>query len=155
MPELVTTRLAAQIERMTGEYSGEVDITIYNAYKSAGSLVYQRTQIIADMWSNRKAVNIIQSGGNIEADAATVIISSQRVDNENYVNATAWVALASKTGKWTLQNGDFVVRGHVTDEITGAFTATSLKAKYEEVLKITSVDIRNLGDVKHWKVGLK
>jgi transcription termination factor Rho len=155
MPALVNRRLASQIERLVGNYTIPIDITIYNAYISSHSQVYQRTQIIADLWSNNKAVNVIQSGGYLEADSASIIISSQRTENLNYVDESAWIALSSKISKWTLRSGDFIVKGHVTDEITGAFTTTSLKEKYDEVLKITSIDIRDLGGVKHWKVGAK
>jgi ERCC4-type nuclease len=154
MPELVSNRLASQIERLTGEYTAPFTVTIYNKYISSREAVYQRTQIVADLWSNEKATNVIRSG-NIEADAAMIIISSLRDENINYVDGTAWTALSSKTGYWTLQNEDYIVKGAVTDEITGAFTISSLRAKYDEVLRISSIDIRDLGDVKHWKVGAK
>ena len=83
----------------------------------------------------------------------------------NYVKPKAWLALVSKTGKWTLAEGDMIVKGTVTDEIhpavvsppSAAFTVSNLKAKYDDVLAITSVDTFDMGSMalRHWEVGAK
>lgn len=131
------------------------DCTIYNKYMSAGSELYQRTQIVDVTWSSGKARNVIASGGNIAADQAAVYVPYAR--GANYTLPKAWQALVTKTGKWTLQVGDYIVKGLVTDEITGGFTMTSLKAKYDDVLQISSVDTMQAGSLSmwHWQIGAK
>jgi len=130
-------------------------ITIYNKYMVAGVDTYQRTQIPDVAWSSGKARNVIASGGNINSDQASVYVPYAR--GTNYTLPKAWQALVSKTGKWTLQIGDYVVKGLVTDEITGGFTMTSLKAKYDDVLQISSVDTMQAGSLSmwHWQLGAK
>jgi hypothetical protein len=133
--------------------------TVYNKYVTAGNALYQRTVISAVEWENRKAVNVIKSG-LLEADSAVIFIPSSNVTT--YLKPKAWQALSTKTGKWTLQNGDVIVKGTVTDEIhaavvsppSAAFTMTDLKAKYDDVITVHSVDTFDLGStaLQHWKV---
>jgi hypothetical protein len=139
------------------------NLTIYNRYIDATtrSEKYQRVQIIAVMWENRKASNVLATGGNMAADSVSVYIPRQR--GANYLAPKAWQALTSKTGKWTLQIGDVIVRGLVSDEIhdavvsppSAAFTLTDLKAKYDDVLTIRSVDLMDAGSysLQHWQLG--
>ncbi len=141
------------------------DVTIYNQYIDATtrSPKFQRTQIKEVAWENRKAANILRSG-MISADQATIFIPYAR--RLNYLGPKAWQALTTKTGKWTIQEGDIIVKGLVSDEIheavvgppaVAAFTVTMLKAKYDDVLVVTSVDPMLSGSLsmQHWKVGAK
>jgi hypothetical protein len=133
------------------------DCTVYNKYINAATRTeqWQRTQIAGVAWENRKAANVLASGGNIQVDQATVYIPFAR--GTNYLAPRAWQALVSKTGKWTLQEGDVIVRGLVTDEISSLFTITALEKKYDDVLTISSVDFMDMGStsMQHWQVGLK
>jgi hypothetical protein len=139
------------------------DITIYNKYISSGAEKYQRAAVVAVAWENRKARNVLATGGDIAANQATIYIPWAR--GTDYIGPKAWQALSVKTGKWTLQNGDIVVRGVIADEIhdavvsppSAAFTPTMLKAKYDDVLTISSVDTMNGGSVGmwHWQIGAK
>lgn len=133
------------------------DLTVYNKYIDpvTRSEKYQRSQVREVAWENRKAANVRSSGGQMEADQARVFIPFAR--GANYVKPNAWQALVTKTGKWTLQVGDVIVKGLVSDEIAGAFTITSLKAKYDDVLVVSSVDTMDMGSLsmQHWNVGLK
>jgi hypothetical protein len=128
------------------------DMTVYNAYVSAGSTLYQRTQVTGVKWENRKASNVIKSG-LLAADSVVVYVPFER--GTNYLKPKAWTVLTSKTGKWTLKEGDYLVRGLVTDEISGGFTITALKAKYDDVVSIKSVDTMDAGStiMHHWQVG--
>jgi hypothetical protein len=130
-------------------------ITIYNKYLSSGAAAYQRTVVQDVAFEHRKAANKLASGGDIAANAARVFIPMARA--ASYLKSKPWQALVSKTGKWTLQEGDVVVQGAVTDEITGGFTISSLKAKYDDVYEISSVDTMDSGSVamQHFNVGLK
>jgi hypothetical protein len=127
------------------------NITIYNKYLVAGVETYQSTQIPAVVWSSGKAKNTLATGGAISADQATIHIPFAR--NANYLDPKAWALLSTKTGKWTLQPGDYVVKGLVSD----AITITALKAKYDNVLQISSVDTYDGGslNMQHWQIGAK
>lgn len=133
------------------------DLTIYNKYIDPATRAekYQRTQIRSIVWESRKAVNTIASGGTVSVDSVRVFIPFAR--DANYLSPKAWQALVTKTGKWTLQEGDYIVKGLVADEITGAFTTTSLRAKYDNVLVISSVDTMDVGSLslQHWQIGAK
>lgn len=136
--------------------------TVYNKYVSAGAEVYQRTQIVdpdgdySVAWENRKGSNVLRTGGTIAADQAAIFIPMSDAP-DGYTDPKAWQALVTKTGKWTLQVGDYIVKGLVTDAISGSFTISSLKAKYDDVLQISSVDTYDAGpeDLQHWQVGAK
>jgi hypothetical protein len=131
-------------------------MTIYNKYVSSGTEKYQRTQITNVQWENTKASNILASGV-LEANKFTIYISFNGHD-ANYLLPKAWLALATKTGKFTLNEGDVIVKGLITDEITSTptvFTISDLKAKYDNVAVIKSVDTYDLGsyNMNHWQLG--
>lgn len=132
------------------------DITIFNKYIDASTRTekFQRSQILAVAWESRKASNVRATGGQMYADQATVYIPFG--NGTNYLDYVVWKALTVKTGKWTLAVGDIVVKGLVADEIQTGFTMTNLKAKYADVLTITSVDTMDSGslNMRHWRIGL-
>ena len=131
-------------------------ITLYNKYTDAATRTekYQRTVIYDVVWESTKAVSG-RSTGVLASNVATIFIPMQR--GANYLKPKAWRALSDKSGKWTLQEGDVIVRGVATDEIEGAYTITSLRAEYDEVVTVTSVDAMDQGsaNVQHWEVGAK
>ena len=152
---------------MWGSMKTNAEATLYNKTinPSTRAEEFQRTVLTAVYWENRRAVNKIASGGDIKADKAMVMIPQS--EGANYLDPVAWQKLADKTGKWTLQAGDVIVRGAVTDEITDevidelteevtpAFTVSDLKRKYDDVLSITTVDWMDAGSekVNHWEIG--
>lgn len=133
------------------------DCTIYNRYYDVINKVekWQRTVIVAVAWENRKEANVNAAGGNMAVNSARVFIPFTR--GAAHLDPKAWLALSNKANMWTLQEGDTVVKGAVTDEISGGFTISSLRAKYDNVLTITSVDTMDMGSesMHHWNVGLK
>lgn len=128
------------------------DLTIYNKYIVSGAEKWQRTLIVGVTWENRKAANTMRVG-LIEADQATVYIPLAR--GINYLTPKAWQALTVKTNKWTIQVGDYIVKELVSDEISVVFTMTMLKAKYDDVLQIKTVDTMDIGSIsmRHWQIG--
>ena len=134
------------------------NLTLYNKYVDPATRLekYQRTEIVGIVWQGRKAANGLRSG-LLASNSVAVYIPFQR--DANYVQPIAWQALTTKTGKWTLAEGDVIVKGLVADEITTspAFTMTNLKAKYDNVLTITSVDTMDMGsaNMQHWQIGAK
>jgi len=129
--------------------------TLYNRYvvTATRSEAYQRTVLPEVAWENHKASNVVATGGRMFADQAKIFILM--AFGKRFLKPAAWKALTSKTGHWTLQIGDVIVQGSVNDEITDTFTITDLKAKYDDVLTITSIDAMNFGSVnmRHWQVG--
>lgn len=127
-------------------------ITIYNRYFESRLEKYQRTVIRDVVWQATKAVSG-RSTGVLASNVATVFIPMAR--GADYLKPKAWQL--ARSGKWTLQEGDVIVRGEATDEITTEYTITSLRAEYEDVVTITSVDAMDQGsaNVQHWQVGCK
>ena len=130
------------------------DITVYNKFVSSGTEAYQRTVVPDVVWQATKAVSGAQSG-LLSSNVATILIPFAR--DANYVAPKAWLALVTKTGKWTLKEGDYIVKGSVSTEITGAVTISTLKGVYDNVVMITSVDVMDQGsqNVQHFEVGCK
>ena len=127
-------------------------ITIYNRYFVNRVETYQRTVIRDVVWQATKAVSG-RSTGVLASNIAIVFIPMAR--GANYLKPKAWQA--ARSGKWTLEEGDVIVRGEATDNITTEYTITSLRAEYEDVVTITSVDAMDQGspNVQHWQVGCK
>ena len=132
------------------------DITIYNKYIDPTTRLekYQRTEVKFVVWQATKA-RAGSSNGLLASNVATVFIPFAL--GTQYVWPKAWLALTTKTGKWTLQEGDVIVKGIVTDEIGTSFTMTALKAKYDYVVTVSSVDAMDQGspNMQHWQVGAK
>jgi len=138
------------------------DITIYNKYTdSTRKEKYQRTVVSDVVWQDAKAI-YVAGVGMVKANTALVMIPFAL--GANYLTPKAWQA--AKSGKWTLQEGDVIVRGSVTNEITeavitpvpvAAFTMTSLRALYENVVVITGVAAMDEGSahLQHWEVDCK
>lgn len=141
-------------------------MTLYNIISDT---TYQRTVLSAVKWEGRKASNGMRTG-LLASNVARVFISM--IGADNYLKPLAWKALVSKAGFWTLNEGDMIVKGIVTDEIhplipaivgppavsaVPAFTVANLKAKYDDVLQITSVDTFDAGSLalRHFEVGAK
>ena len=127
------------------------DITIYNKYIDSRDEKYQRTVVSSVYWQNIRAASQWRNGGDIAANKVAIYIPLSSGDD--YLEPKAWQA--AKTGKFTLQEGDYIVHGEVTDEITSSFTVSDLKAKYDDVLAIAEVDPHLYGGLKHWKVTAK
>lgn len=131
------------------------NITVYNKYKDAAlhTEKYQRAQLSGVYWEDRQKIRQTK-GGMIDANTATIIIPFVAAGTA-YLAPVTWQALVTKTGKMTLQEGDIIVRGLVTDEIGSSFTPSMLKAKYDEVLTITSVEKFDTGAARlyYWAIG--
>jgi hypothetical protein len=111
------------------------DLTIYHRSITAGAEVWTRQAVSNAMWENRKAANVLRSG-LLEADAVTVYVPFAR-------------------GAIAVKVGDVLVKGAVTDTISGAFTMSDLKAKYADVVTVRSVDTMDYGSsaLQHWEIG--
>lgn len=126
------------------------DITVFNKYRVANIDTWQQTQISDVAWEQRHARSQFDSD-----DLATVFVPLARGDD--YLNPRVWQALSSKTGKWTLQVGDVIAKGLITFDLSASFPLGVLKAAYDDVLVITSVDTYDYGSasLQHFRIGAK
>ncbi len=133
------------------------DCTVYNRYVSSGQETYQRTEITGVAWQGGKG-RTGAGASNQEANQVAVYIPS--AGRSGFLSPKNWV-LSSKTGRWTLQIGDVIVKGLITDSLmtgeTGAITLSALKAKYDDVFVISDVQTMDYGSesMQHWQVTAK
>lgn len=128
-------------------------ITIYNRYIDSvtRSEKYQRSEIKNVVWQATKAIS--NTRFQLIANVATIFIPFAL--GADYLKPKEWIT--AQVGKWTLQEGDIIVRGIVNDEITSSFTAKNLQETYDDVVTITSVDAMDQGspNMRHWQIGAK
>ncbi len=93
-------------------------ITIYNRYydKTSGYDKWQRTVIDAAHWFG-KTKTAVATTGLIAANEYKIRIPSPI---EGFVHPEDWPSLQAKSGHWTLQPGDKVVKGESDQEISKA-----------------------------------
>jgi hypothetical protein len=121
-------------------------ITLYNKYESDDyTSGYQRTVLTDVLFIVSKGTNVDTTGLK-DADAVRITIPFD--GHTDYLSPIAWDA--NKIGHWTLKEGDIVVKGVVSDEDIDPET---LKAKYNDVYQITTIDMFDFGGLQHWKVG--
>ncbi len=113
------------------------DLTIY--HKGVNAATRSESWTIAHVfrvfWEENRAANVIKSG-LLEADRVTVYVPFSR-------------------GEMTVQPGDVIVRGLVTEVITDNFTMSDLRAKYPASAAVRSVDRLDRGSLhlRHWQIG--
>lgn len=80
---------------------------------------YYKT-VVSGVWSANSVRSVLGTGD--VAVATTVIM--QFADTSNYLPYREWSKAANRDSMWTLRDGDYVVRGIVTEDVS---TATALK----------------------------
>lgn len=103
------------------------NMTWYESAVSNNTTVYTRHEVPEVMWQASKAANVIKSG-LAEADRANIWVPYRLKDGTD----------RSEDLKFKIS--DYLVKGIVSDEITGDFTVAKLLKKYPSAIKITSVD---------------
>ena len=103
------------------------DLTLYSRSVSSGVEAWTRSVISDVLWTNRKAVNVIQSG-LLDANAVEVYISTHGRETEIVIKP-----------------GDVIAEGIVTKTISASYTMTSLKKDYSDVATVKSVDRYDFG----------
>lgn len=135
-------------------------MTLYIKKYSSSSrdYTYYRWVIPAVMWENRIAVTTLATGGSKASDKVRVLIPSLP-NILTYLQPKEWNALSEEdiTEYWTISEDDVIVKGEVSDTISSLFTISDLEEKYDNVLKVTSVDIMDMGSlsIQHFEVGAK
>ncbi len=126
-------------------------VTLYNAYldKENDCTAYSRTVITGVSW-----YGTVKSGVNdkglVTANQYTVRIPVDAgFGRKSYTEPTGYAEAADKRGLFTLNEGDLIVRGAVSEENP---TPAALH-KHHEVITILSVtDNRRAPNAPHWKV---
>ena len=101
------------------------------------NIVFKKHIIDHVFWDDSKAIN--QNRGYENADDVNVFIPKSQNDMSSYVKPKQYKGL----NKWTLQVGDFIVKGDVREkEVSGI---KELTTKYDNVFTISLVDDKDFG----------
>ena len=88
-------------------------ITVYNKYEDSDGLITYYRRVLHDcFW---KETNNKVSVSNVTLQSNNHIIRIPQ--SADYLPPAEWQALADKTGKFTLQTGDIIVKGDIAFEI--------------------------------------
>jgi hypothetical protein len=128
------------------------DITLYSKWYDRATRTdrWIRTQIRGVSWYGGQAATVGEKG-LLSAGKYTVRIPLESAPaGKQYVAPEAYAAAASSAlaGLWTLQNGDIIVRGLQSLDITGPTQATALP----ESFTVMGVSDNRRGSLQHWKV---
>lgn len=135
-------------------------ITLYNRVEGpSGTGRYERTVLNDVFWADVKQKNVLKFGLT-SADSVYI-----QVDYEilaGYTPPKQYCALTDKTGKFTFNPQDLIVKGEVNDIMTGnsnqALSAFTKQIKeYENSVTISVVDVNLFGSpaVQHIQLGCK
>lgn len=101
------------------------------------NVVFKKHLIDHVFWDDSKAVNLNRGYDN--ADDVNVFIPKNQNDMSGYVEPKKYKGL----NNWTLQVGDFIVKGEVKEkQVAGIKELTS---KYDNVFTISLVDDKDFG----------
>lgn len=81
---------------------------------------YYKTEL-RGVWSAKSDRNVLGTG---DVPPIANMVKLQFADTSHYMPYREWSKAANRNGMWTLREGDYVVRGAVTEDIS---TATALK----------------------------
>lgn len=95
-------------------------------------------------WFDIYATSKIKNGAE-NADVGQIIIPyKQNIDSGmTFVKPIAYKNLVDKTGYWSVNNGDTIVKGEIPENVSFA----DLENLYDDVLKVTSVGASLFGDI--------
>lgn len=125
-------------------------VSVVNRYTEKGQSAYSVRVLHGCSWYWKDSV--VAGATGIQRShvlKCRIPVTAQGV--EGYVDTQTWKALSAKErqGKWTLQPGDTICRGEVTDVAPGQFN--SLPSRMEAAT-IRSVHDNRRGRSKHWAV---
>ncbi len=129
-------------------------VTVYNKYKgSDGAEKWQRTVLYGVFWNAIKGA-VMRRTGVSSADSVQLIIPvSVRASRAEYKRPKEWAGLTNKTGYWTLQSGDTIIKGRIEYDVV---RSSKELLDFDDVLTITSVDTKAFGNgMDHWEVSGK
>ena len=120
-------------------------MAVFNKYTNSTTknVTFKKHLINNVFWDDSKGVNL--NKGYDKADAVNVYIPKDKNDMSEYVNPKQYDG-----SSWTLNNGDLIVKGEVTEtEVSGIKELSSY-----EVFTITMVDNKDFGssNMQHFEI---
>ena len=122
-------------------------MTVFNRYTDEmKNIIYKRHLIDNVFWDDIRSVN--QRLGYDNTDEVRIFIPKNKNDMSGYVKPKQYTG---SNGKWTLHEGDFIVRGNIN--ISQVSKIKELE-KYDDVFTITLVDNKDFGspDMQHFEI---
>ena len=114
-------------------------MTVYNKYTDENKNVIFKKHLIEEVfWDDSKAVNL--NTGYENADDVNIFIPKSQNDMNNYVSPKKY---NGEVKKWTLNVGDFIVKGECKEDVV--YGIKELINKYDDVFTITLVDNKDFG----------
>lgn len=122
-------------------------MSVYNKYTDESkNTVYKKHLIENVFWDDAKSVNLTQ--GYDKADDVNIYIPKDKNDMKNYVKPKQYTGSKSE---WTLNEGDFIVRGNININEVSKIKDLS---KFDDVFTITLVDDKDFGssNMQHFEI---
>ena len=127
-------------------------ITVFNAaYDFENDIdVYLPTVISGVSWFYRDNISVDHSGFKNTSSIVIRIPVDADFGGAEYVDPKDYTQQASKSGLWTLQAGDIIVKGLAPDS---SLRPADLARLFSEKMTVQSVtDNRRAPNAKHWRV---
>lgn len=141
-------------------------VTLFNTWEDDNLVQQYNITILEGVLLDLSKADNVSKSGLENADSARLYIPfhvkahSTTGTDKTYVPPKQFDSLTTKTSNWTLNSGGsgnststYFVKGIVST----AMSISALKAAYDYVYDVTSVDIRDFGtiDMQHFQVGGK
>ena len=134
-------------------------VTVYSAIEDQVTFeVTRHITILRGVFMDASKASNVRSSGLEGADSVNLFIpfsvdavDGQSLFDKSYVSPKIFEAAADKSRFWTLRVGDFFVKG----EIVGDKDQSFMEANYDDVYRITKVDMKDFGSesMRHFEVG--
>ena len=123
-------------------------MSVFNKYTDEEKNVIFTKHLIDNVfWDDSKGIN--RNLGYENADDVNVFIPKNQNDMSGYVEPKKYKGL---NNTWTLENGDFIVKGNV--EESSVTSIKELVKKYDNVFTISLVDDKDFGsaNMQHFEI---
>lgn len=123
-------------------------MSVYNKYTDEEkNVIFKKHLIDSVFWDDSKGINI--NTGYEKADDVNVFIPKNQNNMSGYVEPKKYKGL---NGTWTLENGDFIVKGNVGEN--EVLSLKDLAKKYDNVFTISLVDDKDFGSInmQHFEI---
>ncbi len=135
-------------------------VTVYNTSEDPVTfeIVNHITVLRGVFYDSSKAVNVRESG-LANADSVNMIIpfSVEAADGvtgepQTYFRPKEYAAAADKGKHWTIKTGNecFFVKGII---VRPGSSFQDINGAFDNVHRVTSVDEKDFGNLKHWAIG--
>ena len=122
-------------------------MSVFNKYKDTltNQIKYKKHIIQKVFWDDSTGINVDTGYENADKVDIYIPFDKNKADLENYVEAKQYIGQG-----WTLQHGDFIIKGDVLEnEVDGI-----KDLKNYEVFEITAIDLKDYGsyNMQHFEI---